>query len=181
MTEGGKKLFKTAFIGMGAFFGILLIVRVFVFSSKKSSDAAETEREKSSFQLSEMEIDAVEDKKEEGAVRSANQRLADLLHSYAINYFQSKRLKNAIYLWEVAGFLEPANAVTRLRLEQAREALDFLVQENIALGMREFKYLRYAQAVEHWRRAANLVEGLDPKAHEKINRWIARAEGKLKQ
>ncbi|MBI4224180.1 MAG: hypothetical protein HY609_04550, partial [Deltaproteobacteria bacterium] len=110
LSTEGKKLFKKALIGMGGFFCVLLILRLFI-SPKKPSPAAETGRDESFFQLSEMEIEKLPDTKEDAATYSANQRLVHLLHSYAFNYFQSKRLKNAISLWETAGYLEPGNAV----------------------------------------------------------------------
>jgi len=111
--------------------------------------------------------------------RSAKKGLVQQLHKHAYNYYRSNRVRNAIAAWDTAHFLAPDDALITLRLNEARSMLEQLVDENIALGRVDLEYQRYDRSLHFFRRAANLVSGLDPKRYDEIQILIKTAERQL--
>lgn len=176
MSPQGLRLLKKTVIGLVFFFILILgYNKITKFKSESPKDTAAL----SSF----SQIDAEFNKRDTNTIvveQTARRGLVELLHFHAYNHYRANRLRNAIYIWEMAHFIDPNHKVVDLRLKEAREVLDKLVRENIALGAIDFMYLRYERAMDYWTRAANLASDLDENKSKKISSYMAMAK-KLSQ
>ena len=180
MTEEGKRLFKFAGMGLGGLIGLMLIIRLIssFTGGSASSQKEEGPRVDPFASLAQSSGKDTNDAEEE-VHASAKRSLVTLLHSYAFNHYRSGRLKDAIRLWEIAGYLEPDDAMVQLRLAQAKDDLNRLIDENTAIANQDFMALRYERAVEFYQRAANYAADFDGERYRDLQNQITRAEKKM--
>ena len=178
MTSQGKKL-----LGGVAGAMVLIFVALFVVSGSKGTGArraVEPLPERAATQEARVE-EGVDEGGAEAVRALPNVTLSRRLQETAMSKFVSNRLGEAIHLWELSVYLNDRNGLSRRRLAEVQEQLDRVVQEIVALGNHDFKYLRYARAIYHWEKVLNLVHDKDSPVYQKTVKKIELAKRNLQR
>lgn len=177
MTEEGKKLFKKVGIGLGGLLGLMLVLRLVLSVTGDFSRSARRD-EADIVPLTQI-AESESEPETEVAVYSAKRRLMNLLHARAFNHYRAQRYKDAIRLWEIAGYLDPKDIRVKTRLDEAKRALTYLIDKNAAIADQDAKALRFERSIEFYQRASNYAADFDLERYRFLQRQILRIEGKL--
>jgi tetratricopeptide (TPR) repeat protein len=177
MTEKGKKLLIIVVASMVVIFVALFVISEFMDkggAKKQTKAVAPIAKEKVAVNLTAPE---------EGAFVHPlpTVTLSRKLQDMASNRHSANRLGEAIDLWEISVYLNDNNNLSRRRLEDAKHQLDRVVQEIIALGNLDYKYLRYKRAIYHWEKVLNLIHDKQSTVYKKTSQKINLARRKMKK
>ncbi|WP_051822770.1 FHA domain-containing protein [Desulfonatronum thiodismutans] len=90
-------------------------------------------------------------------------------------YYDSGRLPDAVKQWSHALALDPVNEVTRIKLETTQEELLARADEAYRLGLRNYQFLNYDEAIRNWNFVLHLIPDPEHPLHQNAMRNMEQA------
>jgi hypothetical protein len=90
-------------------------------------------------------------------------------------YYDSGRLPDAVKQWSHALALDPTNEVIRIKLESTQEELLARADEAYRLGLRNYQFLNYDEAIRNWNFVLHLIPDPEHPLHQNAMRNMEQA------
>ncbi len=90
-------------------------------------------------------------------------------------YYDSGRLPDAVKQWSYALALDPTNEVIRIKLETTQEELLARADEAYRLGLRNYQFLNYDEAIRNWNFVLHLIPDPEHPLHQNALRNMEQA------
>ncbi len=96
-------------------------------------------------------------------------------------YYDSGRLPDAVRQWSYALTLDPANEVIRIKLETTQEELLTRADEAYRLGLRNYQFLNYDEAIRNWNFVLHLIPDPEHPLHQNALRNMEQARVQMQR
>ena len=114
-------------------------------------------------------------------VSNENRALAARYSEAGQIYYDSGRLPDAVRQWSHALTLDPTNDVVRVKLEATREELLSRADEAYRLGLRNYQFLNYDEAIRNWNFVLHLIPDPEHPLHQNALRNMEQARVQMRR
>lgn len=96
-------------------------------------------------------------------------------------YYDSGKYPDAVREWSYSLSLDQSNEAVRIKLESAREELLARADQAFRLGLRNYQFLNYHEAISNWNYVLFMIPDPEHPLHQNALRNIQQAESQLKK
>jgi len=113
--------------------------------------------------------------------RDETSELAAIFAEAGQIYYDSGRYPDAVAQWSQSLALDPSNEVVRIKLETTREELLAKADASYAMGLKNFEFLNYEEAIRNWNYVMHLIP--DPKhpLHQNALKNVEQARTRMRR
>ena len=96
-------------------------------------------------------------------------------------YYDSGKYPDAVREWSYSLSLDQSNEAVRIKLESAREELLARADQAFRLGLRNYQFLNYHEAISNWNYVLFMIPDPEHPLHQNALRNIQQAESQIKK